>query len=256
MSISGTRAGVNTVNTGAKRICGRCGQIFRRKNQDFCDDCTWLDEPLPEDVISVMKNYEEGLSDAASAAAIKRSVSFVRRTRTRYGLLSTRAQQDNPDGVPIDYTDPTTGAARFNWVTDNPRGWYYRYTFVGSPLRNALTLRDIMARINDEKISTLSRSVDRGTSPEAPAIVLHSTSEKLLDRALDEAAVEVTTDLARAVSTGDTVFALFNGTAGDKDVALAIARYGNRGQRIVLIRNNKIVPAAECRALLFSLTRS
>lgn len=256
MSITGTRAGVDIVNTGTTRFCPRCGQPFRRKNQEVCDDCKWLEEALSEHVLAVMANYEANMSDAASAAKIKRSVSFVRRTRARYGLLSARAQQENPDGIPIDYTDPKTGADRFNWITDHPRGWYYRYAFIGDPTGNLTAVRKILTRIADEDVSNLLGNNDRGVGdPTTPAIVLHSSDTKLKERALDEAAVEISENIARVVGTADTVFALFNGKPADKDTARAIIRHTGRGQRVVLVHKNRIVPAAECRNLLASLAK-
>ncbi len=248
MSITGTLVGSSATTSSNKPSCPRCGQP-RNKNQEVCDDCAFISEDLPTDVVAVMAAYEENLSDSQIAAKVKRSVSFVRRTRARYGLLSARARAENPDGAPIDYLDPNTNMQRYNWITEFPRGWYYRFTFVGPVRGNTAAIRKILEKAYSTDLETVELREGRGfENPQRAAIVLHPTAIDLLDRARNESAVEVCTDLTRAVSTADVLFLLLNGGRDDKATAqhvLAIQRK-TPGLRVVLIHRNEIVPPKKC----------
>lgn len=252
MSITGTLVGSSATTPSNKPSCPRCGQP-RPKNQEVCDDCTFISEDLPKDVIAVMAAYEEGLSDSQIAARVKRSVSFVRRTRARYGLLSARARAENPDGAPIDYLDPNTNMQRYNWITEYPRGWYYRFTFVGPVRGNTAAIRKILEKAYATDLETVQLREGRGfENPQRPAIVLHPTSLDLLDRARNESAVEVCTDLPRAVTTSDVLFLLLNGGRGDRTLVQQVLAVQRKmpDVRIVLVRRNEIVAPQDCPRVL------
>jgi hypothetical protein len=213
----------------------------------------FISEELPTDVVAVMAAYEEGLSDSQIANKVKRSVSFVRRTRARYGLLSARARAENPDGAPITYLDPNTGMQRYNWITEFPRGWYYRFTFVGPVRGNTAAIRKILERAYETDLETVSLREGRGfENPQRPAVVLHTTSLDLLDRARNETAVEVCTDMTRAVQTADVVFLLLNGGRDDRALVNDVlgARRKTPDVRIVLVHRNEVVPAEKCAEVL------
>lgn len=252
MSITGTIVGSAATTPSAKPSCPRCGQA-RPKSQELCDDCVFLSEDLPKDVIAVMAAYEEGLSDSQIAAKVKRSVSFVRRTRARYGLLSARARAENPDGAPIDYTDPNTGMQRYNWITEFPRGWYYRYTFVGSVRSNTAAIRKILERAYGTDLETVPLREGRGfENPQRPAVVLHSTALDLFERARNESAVEVCTDFHRAVTTSDVLFVLLNGSASDYHTVHNVlnAKRGISGLGMVVVRRGEVIKPEDCAEVL------
>lgn len=252
MSITGTLVGSSATTSSNKPSCPRCGQP-RPKNQEVCDDCAFISEDLPTDVVAVMAAYEEGLSDSQIAAKVKRSVSFVRRTRARYGLLSARARAENPDGAPIDYLDPNTNMQRYNWITEYPRGWYYRFTFVGPVRGNTAAIRKILEKAYATDLEAVKLREGRGfENPQRPAVVLHPTALDLLDRARNESAVEICTDLTRAVNTADVLFLLFNGGRDDRALAhqvLAIRRK-TPDVRIVLVNRNEVVAPEKCAEVL------
>lgn len=255
MSITGTLVGSAATTSSAKPSCPRCGQP-RAKSQELCDDCTFLSEELPKDVVAVMAAYEEQLSDSQIAAKVKRSVSFVRRTRARYGLLSARARAENPDGAPIDYNDPNTGMQRYNWITEFPRGWYYRYTFVGAVRGNTAAIRKLLERAYEADLETVPLREGRGfENPQRAAIVLHPTAIDLFERARNESAVEVCTDFHRAVTTSDVLFLLLNGGGSDYDAIRNVlaAQRAQPGTRLVVVYRNEVVKPEKCAELLRSI---
>lgn len=248
MSITGTLVGSAATTSSAKPSCPRCGQP-RAKSQELCDDCIFLSEELPVDVVAVMAAYEEGLSDSQIASKVKRSVSFVRRTRARYGLLSARARAENPDGAPIDYNDPNTGMQRYNWITEFPRGWYYRFTFVGQVRGNTAAIRKLLEKAYETDLETVPLRDGRGyENPERAAVVLHTSTIDLLDRARNESAVEICTDLHRAVTSSDVLFLLLNGGGADYETTRGVlaAQRAHPGTRLVVVHRGEVVKPEKC----------
>lgn len=257
MSISGTLVGSATTSPSSKPSCIRCGQE-RPKNAELCDDCAFIEAELHPDVKAVMAAYEEGLSDSQISAKVKRSVSFVRRTRARYGLLSARARSENPDGMPIDYLDPNTGTQRYGWIPEYGRGWYYRFTFVGNVRGNTAAVRTAIDKALDADLEAVTLRDERGyENPSRPAFVLHTTSEaQLLERVRSEAATEVCDDLDRCIRTSDILYVLLGGP-NDQELArtLLTSLRQLRDLRVVLIKGNKVVPPSECLAVLTEAAR-
>lgn len=257
MSISGTLVGSATTSPSSKPSCPQCGQP-RPKNAEKCDDCTFIETPLHPDVKAVMAAYEEGLSDSQISAKVKRSVSFVRRTRARYGLLSARARSENPDGMPIDYLDPNTGSLRYGWIPEYGRGWYYRFTFVGHVRGNTAAVRTAIEKALDADMEAVPLRDERGyENPNRPAFVLHTSAESaLLERVRSEAAAEVCESIERAIQTSDILYVMLGGS-GDQEVARAVlsALRKLRDLRIVVIQNNAVVPPAKCPAVLTAAAR-
>lgn len=252
MSISGTLVGSATTSPSSKPSCPRCGQE-RPKNAELCDDCSFIEAPLQEDVKAVMAAYEENLSDSQISAKVKRSVSFVRRTRARYGLLSARARSENPDGMAIDYRDPNTGTDRFGWIPEYGRGWYYRFTFLGQVRGNTAAVRQAMEKALDADLDTVTIRDERGyENPNRPAFVLHtSAAGSLLERARREAATEICDDVERCIQTSDILYVLLGGES-DQEIARAILTSIRklRDLRIVVIKDNKVVEPKECLEVL------
>lgn len=205
-----------------------------------------------------MAAYEEGLSDSQISAKVKRSVSFVRRTRARYGLLSARARSENPDGMPIDYLDPNSGTQRYGWIPEYGRGWYYRFTFVGHVRGNTAAVRTAIDKALAADLESVTLRDERGyENPSRPAFVLHTTSEaQLLERVRSEAAAEVCDDLDRCIRTSDILYVLLGGPK-DQELArtLLTSLRQLRDLRVVIIKGNKVVPPKECLAVLTEAAR-
>lgn len=252
MSISGTLVGSATTSPSSKPSCPRCGQE-RPKNAELCDDCAFIEAELHPDVKAVMAAYEENLSDSQISAKVKRSVSFVRRTRARYGLLSARARSENPDGAPIDYRDPNTGTQRFGWIPEYGRGWYYRFTFIGHVRGNTAAVRTAIEKALAADLDSVTIRDERGfENPSRPAFVLHTSSANaLLERVRSEAAAEVCESIDRAIQASDILYVLLGG-GSDREHARAVLAAARqlRDLRIVVIKDNKVVDPKECPAVL------
>lgn len=252
MSISGTLVGSATTSPSSKPSCPRCGQE-RPKNAELCDDCAFIEAELHPDVRAVMAAYEENLSDSQISAKVQRSVSFVRRTRARYGLLSARARSENPDGMAIDYRDPNTGTDRFGWIPEYGRGWYYRFTFVGQVRGNTAAVRTAMEKALAADLDAVTIRDERGyENPTRPAFVLHTTAaNSLLERARREAATEICESIDRCIQTSDVLYVLLGGES-DREIARAVLSSLRqlRDLRIVVVKDNKVVDPKECPAVL------
>lgn len=252
MSISGTLVGSATTSPSSKPSCPRCGQE-RPKNAELCDDCAFIEAELHPDVRAVMVAYEENLSDSQISAKVERSVSFVRRTRARYGLLSARARSENPDGMAIDYRDPNTGTDRFGWIPEYGRGWYYRFTFLGQVRGNTAAVRTAMEKALAADLDSVTIRDERGyENPARPAFVIHtSAAHSLLERARREAATEICDDVERCIQTSDILYVLLGGES-DQEISRAILTSIRklRDLRIVVIKDNKVVEPKECLEVL------
>lgn len=252
MSISGTLVGSATTSPSSKPSCPRCGQE-RPKNAELCDDCAFIEAELHPDVRAVMAAYEENLSDSQISAKVERSVSFVRRTRARYGLLSARARSENPDGMAIDYRDPNTGTDRFGWIPEYGRGWYYRFTFLGQVRGNTAAVRTAMEKALAADLDAVTIRDERGyENPTRPAFVLHTTAaNSLLERARREASTEICESIDRCIQTSDVLYILLGGES-DREIARAVLSSLRqlRDLRIVVVKDNKVVDPKECPAVL------